>query len=171
MQTRALLRAALATFVLLFLVSGCSWLQRKPTPAPPRPPVPGPVLPHQQPGNISEQEFQAVQASLKPIYFDYDRYSLSPEAQSTLQFNADLLNRSTQANVQVEGHCDERGTAEYNLALGERRARSAVDYLVSLGVAPNRLSAVSYGSELPVDPGHNEAAWAKNRRAYFRVGR
>ncbi len=69
--------------------------------------------------------------------------------------------------IQIEGHCDERGTAEYNLALGERRANSAKKYLVSLGIPADRLSTISYGKEMPLDPGHNEEAWAKNRRAHF----
>jgi peptidoglycan-associated lipoprotein len=73
--------------------------------------------------------------------------------------------------VVAEGHCDERGAAEYNLALGDRRARAAVDYLVSIGIPPNRFSVVSYGAELPADPSHNESAWSKNRRVYLRVAR
>jgi peptidoglycan-associated lipoprotein len=112
-----------------------------------------------------------VQATLKPIYFAYDQYTLSPEAQESLRYNAEILNRSANVAVVAEGHCDERGTAEYNLALGDRRARSAVEFLASLGVKPERLSTVSYGSELPVDPAHNEAAWSKNRRVYLRVSK
>jgi peptidoglycan-associated lipoprotein len=115
-----------------------------------------------------EQDLQVVQANLKPVYFNYDQYVLSPEAQAAAQYNAEILRRAPQMAVLLEGHCDERGTAEYNLALGERRARSVAEYLTTLGVA-NRISTVSYGSELPVDPGHNEEAWAKNRRVHMRV--
>jgi peptidoglycan-associated lipoprotein len=115
-----------------------------------------------------EQELQTVQANLKPVNFEYDSFTLTPEAQAALQYNGEILKRAPQVAVLIEGHCDERGTDEYNLALGERRARAVADYLTSLSV-PNRLSTVSYGSELPLDPGHNEAAWAQNRRAQLRV--
>lgn len=118
-----------------------------------------------------EQELQAVQANLKTIYFDYDRYALTPEAQAALQYNAEFLKRAPQVKVVAEGHCDERGTDAYNLALGERRAQSVVNYLAQLGIPSPLLSTVSYGSELPVDPAHNEAAWSKNRRVYLRVTR
>jgi peptidoglycan-associated lipoprotein len=124
-----------------------------------------------QQGTVHEQDLHAVQAELKVVYFNYDSYSLTPEAQESLQYNAQILHKAPQAAVVAEGHCDERGTAEYNLALGERRAQAVVEYLASLGIAQDRLSTVSYGSELPVDPGHNEAAWAKNRRVYLRVSR
>jgi peptidoglycan-associated lipoprotein len=116
-----------------------------------------------------EKDLQAVQAELKTIYFDYDKYALDREAQTKLQYNAQILQKAPEVKIVVEGHCDERGTAEYNLALGARRAKAAADYLVSLGVAPERVKTVSYGSELPVATGHNEAAWSQNRRAYFRV--
>jgi peptidoglycan-associated lipoprotein len=122
-----------------------------------------------QQGAVQEQDVQVVQAELKVLYFDYDRYTLSPEAQAACQYNADILRRAPHLQVVAEGHCDERGTAEYNLALGERRARSVQEFLVGLGVAPTRITTVSYGSELPVDPGHNEAAWSQNRRVYLRV--
>ena len=115
-----------------------------------------------------EKDLQAVQASLKTVHFDYDQYTLSDKAQEALQYNADILKRAEKVRVLAEGHCDERGTAEYNLALGERRAQSARNYLVSLGISPRRLSAVSYGSELPVVSGHNEAAWAGRMEAILR---
>jgi peptidoglycan-associated lipoprotein len=86
-----------------------------------------------------------------------------------LQANADLLRRYATWQISIEGHCDERGTAEYNLALGERRAVAARNYLVSLGIPADRVKIVSYGKEFPFDPGHSEEAWAKNRRAHFVV--
>jgi peptidoglycan-associated lipoprotein len=104
---------------------------------------------------------------LKDIHFAFDRYDLSPESREILARNAEFILNFPGAKIQIEGHCDERGTSEYNLALGERRALSASRYLVSLGVPINRLSTISYGEELPVDPRHNETAWAKNRRAHF----
>ncbi len=106
-------------------------------------------------------------ALLKDIHFDFDRYEVRPEDVDTLKQDAALLKKYASLKVQIEGHCDERGTAEYNLALGERRASSVKKYLVSLGVPENRLSTISYGKERPVDPGHSEEAWAKNRRAHF----
>ena len=101
---------------------------------------------------------------LKTIYFDFDKSNLSGQAQSTLKENATWLQGNPSTRVSLEGHCDERGTNEYNMALGQRRAKSAQDYLRSLGVGADRLSITSYGEEVPAEPGHNEAAWAKNRR-------
>lgn len=106
---------------------------------------------------------------LKTIYFGYDKDELTDAARSTLRQNANWLKASPQWNVVLEGHCDERGTIEYNLALGQRRANSVRSYMASLGVDASRVRTVSYGEERPVDNGHNEAAWAKNRRAESKV--
>ncbi len=116
-----------------------------------------------------KEETKPVQAEivLDKVYFDFDSYVLSQLASATLKKNAELLLKNPPLKVQIEGHCDERGSDEYNLALGEKRARHAMDYLVMLGVPAGRLSIVSYGKEKPVDPGHEETAWAKNRRAEF----
>jgi peptidoglycan-associated lipoprotein len=108
---------------------------------------------------------------LADIRFVYDSASLTDEARATLEKHALWLQGRRDLKVAVEGHCDERGTVEYNLALGEQRARAARDYLVSLGVAGERLRVVSYGKERPLDPGSGEASWAKNRRAHFAVSR
>lgn len=104
---------------------------------------------------------------LKEIYFDFDKYDLSSDARSILKANADWLRANPGANVEIEGHCDERGTTEYNLALGAKRARSALDYLVSLGVAPARIKTVSYGEELPSCKEKSEDCYRKNRRDRF----
>ena len=104
---------------------------------------------------------------LKDIHFDFDRYEVRPQDIEILKENAALIMKNPTLKIQIEGHCDERGTAEYNLALGERRASSAKKYLVSLGIPADRLSTISYGKEMPVDPGHTEEAWAKNRRGHF----
>jgi peptidoglycan-associated lipoprotein len=101
------------------------------------------------------------------IQFDFDKYDLNARAREILANKAYFLKQYPNVKILIEGHCDERGTAEYNLALGERRANSAKQYLVQLGISENRISTVSYGKERPLDPGHNEAAWAKNRRAHF----
>jgi peptidoglycan-associated lipoprotein len=108
---------------------------------------------------------------LEDIRFEYDSATLTDQARSTLEKHALWLQNHRAAKVMVEGHCDERGTVEYNLALGEKRARAARDYLASLGVAADRLGTVSYGKERPLDTGNNEAAWAANRRAHFAVSR
>ena len=104
---------------------------------------------------------------LKPVFFELDSADLHPVSQATLQENAGVLKKYGTWQITIEGHCDERGTAEYNLALGERRANAARDYLVSLGIGANRVRTVSYGKEFPFDPGHQEGAWSKNRRAHF----
>jgi peptidoglycan-associated lipoprotein len=103
---------------------------------------------------------------LKDILFDFDRYDIRPGDAEILKGNAALLTRYPKMKIQIEGHCDERGTVEYNLALGERRANSTKKYLISLGITADRVSAISYGKERPLDPGHNEEAWTKNRRAH-----
>ena len=104
---------------------------------------------------------------LKDIRFDFDKYDIRPEDTEILKENAALLKKYPNVKIQIEGHCDERGTTEYNVALGERRANSTKRYLLSLGISTDRLSTISYGEEKPVDPGHTEEAWAKNRRAHF----
>ncbi len=106
---------------------------------------------------------------LKMIHFDFDDYALSNEAQQILMQNAQWLTANPAVDIQIEGHCDERGSAEYNLALGEKRAIAARDYLIQLGVKKERMSVISYGKERPLNPAHNEQAWAENRRDEFVV--
>ena len=106
---------------------------------------------------------------LKDIRFDYDKYDIRREDEGILRENAAFLKKNPKMKIQIEGHCDERGTAEYNLALGERRANNTKRYLVSLGITSDRISTISFGKERPLDPGHNEEAWAKNRRAHIVV--
>jgi peptidoglycan-associated lipoprotein len=103
---------------------------------------------------------------LKDIHFDFDKYDFRPMDAEILMENAALLKKRPSMKVQIEGYCDERGTEEYNLALGERRANSTKKSLVSLGISPDRISTISYGEERPLDPRHNEEAWARNRRAH-----
>jgi peptidoglycan-associated lipoprotein len=103
------------------------------------------------------------------VYFDFNDASLKSESQSILQRKADWLQNNSEASVLIEGHCDERGTTEYNLALGDRRANSVKSFLVDMGIAPSRLKMISYGEEMPVDKGQSETAWAKNRRAHFSI--
>jgi len=101
------------------------------------------------------------------IYFEFDQYILSDTAKQNLNKKAQWLKDYPSAKALIEGHCDERGSAEYNLALGQKRADAAMQYLVSLGISANRISTISFGKEKPVDSGSNESAWAKNRRAHF----
>jgi len=103
---------------------------------------------------------------LKDIHFDFDKYDVRREDEEVLKENAALLKKYPNTKIQIEGHCDERGTVEYNLALGERRANNTKKYLVSLGIASNRISTISFGKERPLDKGHSEEAWAVNRRAH-----
>jgi peptidoglycan-associated lipoprotein len=105
--------------------------------------------------------------NIQNIYFDYDKSSIRPDAREILKANTELFTKNSAATIVVQGHCDERGTAEYNMALGERRAQAAKQYLVNLGLKASRIETISYGEERPLDPGHDEKAWAQNRRAQF----
>jgi len=107
--------------------------------------------------------------SLYIIHFDYDKFNIREEDKPLLVKNARWLNINPVINVRIEGYADERGESEYNLALGDKRARSVEKYLEDMGIKKNRLATISYGEENPVDPGHDEAAWAKNRRAEFKI--
>ncbi|MBN1938962.1 MAG: peptidoglycan-associated lipoprotein Pal [Candidatus Aminicenantes bacterium] len=130
-----------------------------------------------QPPALSEEELfmkktldQVNQErNLRMIRFDYDKYFVRDDAKPVLEANAAWLKKFRTAKILIEGHCDERGTEEYNLALGEKRAKSTMDYLVSLGVPADRMKIISYGKSQPLDMGSNEAAWANNRRAQFLV--
>lgn len=115
----------------------------------------------------SEADKLNAQGVLKPIQFDFDKADIRGDAQTTMNGNAGRMREHGSLKVRIEGHCDERGTVEYNLALGDRRARAARDYLVSVGIPAQRLRTISFGKERPLDPGHNESAWSVNRRAEF----
>jgi peptidoglycan-associated lipoprotein len=144
------------------------------TTAPPAPPqrvdealpVPAEPLSEDTIGNRSLDDLNK-DSPFRPVFFPLDASDLDDAARSVAQANAELMKKYPTWVVTLEGHCDERGTAEYNLALGERRAVAVKTYLVSLGIPPDRVRTVSYGKEFPFDPGHNEEAWAKNRRAHF----
>jgi len=172
---------SLAIVLILSLGIAC---KKKPVEVPPPPPpvqeqppvekVEPPVV--QEPQLTEEEIF--LQKSLeeinreKPlamIHFDYDKSFIRDDAKPVLEANAQWLNRFRTIKVLIEGHCDERGTEEYNLALGERRAKSTMDYLLSLGISADRMRIISYGKSQPLDPGHNEAAWQMNRRAQFLI--
>jgi len=115
------------------------------------------------------KEAAALQSQLQKVYFNFDSAALSEEARGALSKNAEFLAKQSSLKLRIEGNCDERGSDDYNMALGERRAKAAKDYLVNLGVQADRLATVSYGEEKPAVDGHDEAAWAKNRRDEFVV--
>ncbi len=180
MKKAALLALALGT---LAAVTACG---KKPTPPPPMAPPPvapeapppaPPPAPRQEAPQVDEyarlkaMSVEEIEKSglLGEIYFEFDRSDIRDADRGTLQKNADALKKFDFLRVTVECHCDERGTVEYNLALGEKRARAAYDYLVSLGVPADRLKTVSYGKEVPVCQASTEECWQKNRRAHFTV--
>jgi peptidoglycan-associated lipoprotein len=125
-----------------------------------------PMTGEELPPNVDEINNRGY---LKTLNFDFDKYDVREEDKGKLQDNANWLAKYPTVKVRVEGHCDERGTAQYNLALGEKRADAVKDYLVSLGISASRLEIISYGKEKPLDPSQTEDAWAKNRRAQFLV--
>jgi peptidoglycan-associated lipoprotein len=142
-----------------------------PPPAPPPPPPPPPAAPPRQ---LTEEEIFAnktlaqlnAEMPLGDVFFDFDMSTLRPDARATLQKNSDWMKRWTSTRITVEGHADSRGTSEYNLALGDRRANAVRDYLVSLGIAPDRVLAISKGEESPVCTEEAESCWSRNRRGH-----
>jgi peptidoglycan-associated lipoprotein len=178
----------IAIVVALALVGACAKKQppiAKPTTPPPgsttaeaaRPPTPPTPVDEPRPvppdpvaeDPIASRDIGDINKNspFQPVFFLFDSSDVDAAAQQALNANAEILKKYSTWVITIEGHADERGTAEYNLALGERRAMSARTYLVSLGIPADRLRTVSYGKEFPFDPGHDEAAWAKNRRAQF----
>ena len=171
--------------VLLMTAAACRRSQppvARPTPPAPPPPAtatqpPDPPAPVQEPmppqplptDDVSGRSLDDLNrdSPLQPVFFDLDSADVNDAGRTILQANAAVLKKYPTWVITIEGHCDERGTPEYNLSLGERRAVAARAYLVSLGLDASRLRTVSYGSEFPFDPGHNESSWARNRRAHF----
>lgn len=181
--------AAFLTLGVLWILVACACGGKKPPvarPVPPPPPAsaaprrpPAPPEPVAEPTLVPPEPVKddtIASSSLDdlnqnspftPVFFVLDSSEIDGAAQAALDGNAAVLREHPNWTVTIEGHCDERGTAEYNLALGERRAVAARTYLVSLGMPADRLRTVSYGKEFPFDPGHDESAWARNRRAHF----
>ena len=174
----------LLCFAVFLFTAGCK-KKKKPELPPAPPPATAPAPAEPPPAvEVKDDEFkspepevvtatpltvQQLQAQLHTVYFDFDKFDLSETSRGILRTNAQVLKDNSAFNVVVEGHCDERGSIEYNLALGERRANATRDYLVTLGVSASRIRIVSYGEEKPADRSHGESAWAKNRRAEFTV--
>lgn len=181
--------AFILSALLLLAVGACKKAEPEP-PAPPPPeppveeprppePVPPPPEPPVEPEYVSPWSEDIVEANeqihskglLGDVYFEFDKSTLTDETRSQLGKNADFLKTRDGENlvITIEGHCDERGTNDYNLALGDRRSNAARDYLLSLGIAGDRLKTISYGEERPQCEESNEECWQLNRRAYFRV--
>lgn len=150
----------LSITVLAFSVS-CSGKKTKEDEAP------TPTAPSADEGNAMGDSDSGKALGLQSITFPYDSFTLTKEAKSSLKSNAEILKNKPSVKIQVEGHCDERGGIQYNIALGEKRANSAKKYLIDLGTNEGRISTISYGKERPLDSGHTEEAWAKNRRDNF----
>ncbi|HXG56615.1 MAG TPA: peptidoglycan-associated lipoprotein Pal [Vicinamibacterales bacterium] len=183
--------AVMSAVILVTTLSACAKKKppvAKPVPMPPggtsttgtgRPPAPPTPVTEPQPvpvepmagDELSAKDLDDINKNspFEPLFFGYDQAEVSTEGQQVLNTNAETLKKYPTWVITVEGHADERGTAEYNLALGERRALSARNYLVSLGIPADRLRTVSYGKEFPFDPAHTEEAYSKNRRAHFVV--
>lgn len=159
------------TAAILFIgAPGCASKAVEEAPAPPPPPPVATAPPVEEaPPVIEAPPPVFTPPDLDPAFFGFDSSILSESAREALDRDAKTLREQSALEVTIEGHCDERGSSEYNMALGERRARAARDYLVASGVAYERIQIVSYGEEQPFDEGHNEAAWAENRRAHFVV--
>ena len=122
-----------------------------------------------QPITVSESLNDSREPPFSTIYFDFDKSNLRPDQMNSINGNAQILLNNMEMRVLLEGHCDERGTVEYNLALGQRRADTVRTYLLDYGIDPSRIMTLSYGEEKPVESGHDEAAWMKNRRCEFTV--
>ncbi len=173
-RVRLLCIALLAAAALALAAGGCAHKKPQVQIAPPdtvkttvstEVTSPPPATPEEQPAGAAGEET----AALQDVHFDFDAATLSDEAKALLTKNGAWLVKNANVRLRIEGHCDERGTVEYNLALGDRRARAAKDFLVSYGVGESRLEILSYGKEQPLDTGQDETSWAKNRRAHFVV--
>jgi len=169
-RTPVLLVTALLAMILM--APGCSSRKKVSGGAEPPPPpstsdnTPSTETPPPPPTTGGEGG-EATASNLRDAYFDFDDAGLREDAKAALDGNAKYLESHSGMNVVIEGHCDERGSVEYNLALGEKRARAAKDYLVAYGIPSTRMTTISYGKERPFDSGHDENSWAQNRRAHF----
>ena len=164
---------AVLVIALAVAVTGCKKKMPPEAPPPPPPRVEEVAPPAPDTTGQAARERQATmdadRARIVTVYFDYDRSDVRADQRDRIATNAEIFRRWTDWPLSIEGNCDERGTVEYNLALGERRAMAAKQALVAAGIEAARVSTVSYGEERPADPGHDETAWAKNRRAEFRA--
>lgn len=165
------LTLALTLALILMVVSslGCSKKAVSSGPAEPvtPPPPPETEIETTTPPEQTQLPPEPEKLELEDVFFDFDKAELRADARAILSRNGEMLQRHPDARILIEGHCDERGTREYNLALGDKRAKAAMDFLVRFGIEPVRIETISYGEERPFAMGHNESAWALNRRAHF----
>lgn len=168
------LRDLLGVILAAFVITGCSGTTTEPVNEQPDVEVAQPTaesvdVKPEEPSDFASDNMTAIDPMGRPIsrtfYFDYDQAVLKPADLSALEMHAGILRRNRDRSIVIEGHCDERGTREYNLALGEGRATAVSNFLISAGVRAGQIELVSYGEERPEDPGHNESAWSRNRRA------
>ncbi|MBI5060111.1 peptidoglycan-associated lipoprotein Pal [candidate division KSB1 bacterium] len=163
----------LAVFVLAVAISmtGCKKKTRKTTEEVTAPPAIEEVKPETPTtsGDDQQSQMDADRQRIQTVYYDYDQSAIRGDQRDKVKTNGEIFKKWADWSISIEGHCDERGTNEYNLALGERRATAAKQALVAEGVAAGRVSTVSYGEERPADPGHSESSWSRNRRAEFRA--
>lgn len=156
--------------IALVLLPACAKKQITPIaekPAEEVAPPPSVTPPIDRPPDIAQEKSAEEVVALEDVFFDFDKYSINDEYKQVLMKNAEILMANPSRKLLVEGHCDERGTIEYNMALGEKRAKAVVDFCATYGIKADRISWISYGEEKPFDTGHDEAAWAKNRRAHL----
>jgi peptidoglycan-associated lipoprotein len=163
------MRHMVVLVALVALSAGCAKKAVQAPPEPPQPPITEKIPPRPPADTTSAipPTPEPQTADLQPAFFDFDSYALRDDARAALDQDARMLRDKADMNITIEGHCDERGTVEYNQALGEKRAQAARDYVVAAGIAASRIQIISYGKERPFDPGHDESAWSKNRRAHF----
>lgn len=175
MNAKRLIMSAILVGSMVALSAGCAKKTTDAMPAATTVAIPDKDTGLEAPKTPSEDELRAAQraeaqkAVGNMVFFAFDSFELTPESRDVLNAKADALKKYNLFNIVIEGHCDERGTSEYNLALGERRAKASQQFLNQLGIPDSRMTIVSYGKERPLDPGHNEAAWSKNRRDEFKI--
>ncbi len=167
----------LMVFSLFLVMAGCQKEATKVTPEPgpavekpePKPETEEKEKKQEKTAESEAKKQEKIPLSFQTVHFEFDKYNISPDQRDVLAHDAQVLKAYPEVKVLISGHCDERGTTEYNLALGQKRANTVKNYLENYGIDGSRLSTISYGEEQPVAEGHNEAAWAKNRRAEFKI--
>jgi len=176
MQKKLKVTLIIACSILLALsfMNGCSSKKKvveqpKQEVKKPEEPKPAPKPQVKQAPQKVEEKVELRESALETIYFDFDKSDIKTDQRDRINRNARLLNDNKTVKIRLEGNCDERGTNEYNMALGDRRANSVRQFLMDYGISASQITTISYGEERPIDPGHNEDAWAKNRRCEFKI--
>lgn len=175
-KLKVTLIVACSILLALAFMNGCA-SKKKVVEEPPKQEVKKPEEPKpapkpqvkQAPKQVEEKVAELRESSLETIYFDFDKSDIRTDQRDKMNKNARLLSDNNNVKIRLEGHCDERGTNEYNMALGDRRANSVRQFLTDYGISDSRITTISYGEERPVDAGHNEDSWAKNRRCEFKI--